>query len=71
MSKEAKQVTLEELVNRDYKYGFKTDIEVVKSIKGLSEATIRMISEYKKEPEWMLEFRLKAYQQWLKMKEPK
>lgn len=66
----AKTVSLEELVNREYKYGFKTDIKVAKSIKGLSEETIRTISAYKNEPEWLLEFRLKAYEHWKKMKEP-
>jgi len=67
----AKTVSLDELVNREYQYGFKTDIEVAKTIRGLSEQTIRAISEYKKEPEFMLEFRLKAYEQWKRMKEPK
>ena len=69
MSKE-KNVTLEDLVNKEYQYGFKTDIEVAKTIKGLSEETIRTISAYKNEPPFMLEFRLKAFEQWKKMKEP-
>jgi len=58
------------LTNREYKYGFVTDIETESFAKGLSEDTIRMISAKKNEPEWMLEFRLKAYRHWLKMDEP-
>lgn len=58
------------LTNRDYKYGFVTDIETESFAKGLSEDTIRKISAKKNEPEWMLEFRLKAYRHWLKMDEP-
>ena len=53
-----------------YKYGFTTDIESVKAPKGLSEDTIRYISAKKEEPEWMLEWRLAAYQRWLTMEEP-
>src|SRR5260221_8220988 len=58
------------LTNREYKYGFVTDIETDTIAKGLSEDTIRLISSKKNEPEWMLEFRLKAYRNWLKMSEP-
>ncbi len=58
------------LTNREYKYGFVTDIETDTIAKGLSEDTVRLISSKKNEPEWMLEFRLKAYRQWLKMAEP-
>jgi Fe-S cluster assembly protein SufB len=58
------------LTNREYKYGFVTDIETDTIPKGLSEDTIRLISSKKNEPEWMLEFRLKAYRNWLKMDEP-
>ncbi|MCE7962069.1 MAG: Fe-S cluster assembly protein SufB, partial [Acidobacteria bacterium ACB1] len=58
------------LTNREYKYGFVTDIETETIPKGLSEDTIRLISAKKNEPDWMCEFRLKAYRQWLKMKEP-
>jgi len=53
-----------------YKYGFTTDIESVKAPKGLNEDIIRFISAKKNEPEWMLEWRLDAYQRWLTMKEP-
>lgn len=55
---------------QEYKYGFKTQIELKKTVKGLSEETIRTISAYKMEPPFMLEFRLKSYRHWLKMKEP-
>ncbi len=61
---------LQNLVNQPYKHGFVTDIESDVAPKGLSEDTIRMISAKKNEPEWLLDFRLKAYQQWLKMTEP-
>jgi Fe-S cluster assembly protein SufB len=54
----------------NYKYGFVTDIEMDKVPKGLSEETIRLISAKKEEPEWMLEWRLKAYRHWLKMEDP-
>jgi Fe-S cluster assembly protein SufB len=58
------------LSDREYKYGFVTDIETETIPKGLSEDTVRLISAKKNEPEWMLEFRLKAYRHWLKMTEP-
>lgn len=58
------------LTNREYKYGFVTDIETDTIAKGLSEDTVRLISSKKNEPEWLLEFRLKAYRQWLKMTAP-
>ncbi len=53
-----------------YKYGFVTDIESDKAPKGLSEDIVRFISAKKNEPEWLLEWRLKAYRQWLTMPEP-
>ena len=61
---------LETLVNQPYKHGFVTDIESDTAAKGLSEDTIRFISAKKNEPEWLLEFRLKAYRHWLTMTEP-
>jgi Fe-S cluster assembly protein SufB len=61
---------LEQLVNKPYEHGFRTDIETESAPKGLSEDTIRLISSKKKEPEWLLEFRLKAYRHWLTMDEP-
>src|ERR1043165_880983 len=63
--------TAELLAKQEYKYGFVTDIESDVIPRGLSEDTIRLIVEKKNEPEWMLEFRLKAYRHWLTMKEPK
>ncbi|NVJ71219.1 MAG: Fe-S cluster assembly protein SufB [Alphaproteobacteria bacterium] len=57
-------------VTGEYKYGFVTDIDMDMAPKGLSEDVIRFISAKKEEPEWMLEWRLKAYQAWLKMEEP-
>ena len=63
--------TIEKTVLSDYKYGFYTDIEADEAPKGLSEDIVRFISAKKNEPEWMLEWRLKAYRHWLKMKEPK
>jgi Fe-S cluster assembly protein SufB len=62
--------TAELLSNKEYKYGFVTDIESDMIPRGLTEDTIHLISEIKKEPEWMLEFRLKAYRHWLTMTEP-
>lgn len=61
---------LEQFTKTDYKYGFTTDIEQEFAPKGLSEDTVRFISAKKEEPEWMLEWRLKAFRYWLKMKEP-
>ena len=62
--------TIEELANREYKYGFVTDVEADTLPKGLSEDVVRAISEKKEEPAWLLEWRLKAYRTWLTMKEP-
>jgi Fe-S cluster assembly protein SufB len=61
--------TLEEATGK-YKYGFVTDIESDKAPKGLNEDIIRFISAKKEEPEWMLEWRLKAYAVWQKMESP-
>lgn len=62
---------IEQTISNEYKYGFVTNIEADEAPKGLNEDTIRFISAKKEEPEWMLEWRLKAYRQWLKMEEPK
>ena len=62
--------TIEELANKDYKYGFVTDIEAESLPAGLNEDIIKQLSAIKNEPEWMLEWRLKSYRQWLGMKEP-
>ena len=65
----ARQV--EEISGDKYKYGFITDIESDTAPKGLSEDIVRFISAKKEDPEWLLEWRLKAYARWLKMPEPK
>jgi Fe-S cluster assembly protein SufB len=62
---------LEQVTSSEYKYGFVTDIETDSAPKGLSEDIVRFISAKKKEPEWLLAWRLKAYRQWLDMVEPK
>ncbi len=62
--------SVEALVNREYKYGFVTDIEQDTAPPGLSDDTIRFISERKREPQWLLEWRLKAFHRWLEMREP-
>src|ERR687890_88510 len=62
--------TIEQLATREYKYGFVTDVEAETIAKGLSEDVVRQISAKKQEPEWLLEWRLKAYRLWLTMKEP-
>ncbi len=61
---------LQNLVNQPYKHGFVTEIESDIAPKGLNEDIIRLISAKKNEPEWLLSFRLKAYQKWLTMMEP-
>ncbi|MGH9467685.1 MAG: Fe-S cluster assembly protein SufB [Terriglobales bacterium] len=61
---------LEALANQEYKYGFVSDIEADTIPRGLNEDIIRLISAKKNEPEFMLEWRLRAYRQWLKMTEP-
>jgi Fe-S cluster assembly protein SufB len=62
--------TVEQLTTQEYKYGFVTDIEQETAPKGLNEDIIRLISSKKNEPQWLLEWRLKAYRHWLTMKEP-
>jgi len=62
--------TIERTVSTDYKYGFVTDIEADEAPRGINEGIVRFISAKKNEPEWMLEWRLKAYRQWLKMEQP-
>jgi Fe-S cluster assembly protein SufB len=62
--------TIEELANREYQYGFVTDVDAETVPKGLSEDVVRLISEKKQEPAWLLEWRLKAYRTWLTMTEP-
>ncbi len=62
--------TIESFVSQDYKWGFVTEIEQDIAPPGLNEDTIRLISAKKNEPEWLLEWRLKAYRYWLTIKEP-
>ncbi len=69
MSKDQDKV-LKRLTSSEYKYGFVTEIENEAIPKGLSEDTVRLISSKKNEPEWMLDFRLKAYKKWKTMKMP-
>lgn len=61
---------LDELTTSEYKWGFVTDIETETAPKGLNEDIIRLISQKKNEPEWMTEWRLKAFRYWQKMEEP-
>ncbi|PIQ26434.1 MAG: Fe-S cluster assembly protein SufB [Bacteroidetes bacterium CG18_big_fil_WC_8_21_14_2_50_41_14] len=61
---------LEEVTSKEYQYGFYTNIEMDTAAVGLTEETIRFISAKKNEPEWLLEFRLKAFQHWLTIEEP-
>jgi len=72
-TKDAKQEEVEKIQNllsKPYSAGFRTNIESDTIPKGLSEDTVRLISAKKEEPEWMLEFRLKAFRKWLTMEEP-
>jgi len=62
--------TIEQLATREYKYGFVTDIESETLPPGLNEDVVRAISAKKSEPEWLLEFRLKAFRAWQNMTEP-
>ena len=61
---------LKHITNKEYKYGFSTDIETETIEKGLNEDVVRLISAKKNEPEWLLEFRLKAFRHWLTLKMP-
>ena len=61
---------IDEVTSSDYKYGFTTDIDTETIGKGLSEETVRLISEKKGEPEWLLQFRLEAYRHWLTLEQP-
>src|SRR5437868_4516583 len=63
--------TIQELANREYKYGFVTELEADTVPRGLSEETVRLISAKKNEPKFMLDWRLKAYRHWLTMEEPR
>ena len=58
-----------ELSNEDYKWGFSTDVETELAPKGLSEDIVRLISSKKKEPDWLLEWRLKAFRHWVDLED--
>ncbi|MBV9850050.1 MAG: Fe-S cluster assembly protein SufB, partial [Armatimonadetes bacterium] len=62
--------TIEEFAGKEYQYGFVTDVEADAVPAGLNEDIIRLISAKKNEPEWLLEWRLKAYRHWLTMEDP-
>jgi Fe-S cluster assembly protein SufB len=70
-AKQTEQELLEDITNSEYKYGFVTNIESDKAIKGLTEDTVRFISAKKNEPEWLLEWRLEAFRKWQTMPTPK
>ena len=63
------QKIIEEVALGDYKWGFRSDIESDNAPKGLSEDIVRFISKKKNEPQWMLEWRLKAFRHWVSLKE--
>jgi Fe-S cluster assembly protein SufB len=63
--------TIQELANREYQHGFVTEIETESVPRGLNEDIIRLISAKKREPEWLLEWRLKAFRHWQTMEEPR
>ena len=65
-----KDPTLEQVTTTEYRWGFVTDVESDAAPRGLSEDTVRFISSKKSEPEWLLDWRLKAYRHWLTMQEP-
>ena len=70
-AKQTEQELLEDITNSEYKYGFVSNIESDKAIKGLTEDTVRFISAKKNEPEWLLEWRLEAFKRWQAMPTPK
>ncbi len=70
MEKDQEKI-LSDVTSGEYKYGFYSDIETDRIPKGLNEDVVRMISSKKNEPDWLLDFRLKSYRQWITMKMPK
>src|SRR3954454_4125759 len=64
------ETEIEQLANREYRWGFVTDIDADSLPPGLNEDVVRFISKKKNEPEWMLQWRLKADRHWLTMEEP-
>src|SRR2546426_5047014 len=67
----SKSVIQEQMAKQEYKYGFVSDLDEDTAPKGLNEDIVRLIPRKKKEPDWFLEWRLRAYRHWLTMKEPK
>ena len=70
MQQEEPNKYVKELTQEKYKYGFTTDVHTDIIERGLNEDVVRLISEKKGEPEWLLEFRLKAYRHWLTLEMP-
>ena len=70
MESNPKENIIEEVTNKDYEFGFVTDIETDLIPKGLNEDIIRLISKKKEEPDWLLDFRLKAFRHWQTLKMP-
>lgn len=70
-NKDADNTLVREISREKYKYGFTTDVHTEILHRGLTEDTVRYISQRKEEPEWMLDFRLRAYRHWLKMTMPR
>ena len=70
MAYDGKDKLLEDVTAKAYEFGFTTDIESDKAPPGLSEEIIRFISDKKNEPEWLLKWRLEAFEVWKKMEEP-
>ena len=70
MPDETKNQLVREIAAKKYEYGFTTDVQTEIIDRGLNEDVIRLISEKKEEPDWLLDFRLKAYSYWLTLKQP-
>ena len=68
--REEEQEIIEDITSSDYHYGFTSDIETEYFPKGINEDIIRKISQYKEEPQWLLQFRLDAFKKWQTMTEP-
>ena len=70
LKEDEEKVLLDEVTSSDYKYGFVTDVDADEAPKGLNEEIIKFISAKKEEPQWLLDWRLKAFRYWLTLKEP-
>ena len=64
------QRVIDKTLDQEYKYGFTTDIDQTKFDPGLDEEVIKKLSKIKNEPQWLLDWRLKAFEKWKKMSEP-